>query len=143
MIKLLSSLRLHLIFIVLTQILYTLVDLFRPDTLDSYWIFFYTGICIFIYLAAGWVVMYEIGKRLTAAIAGLLVFIVGYLTQLIGLFLFIPWVHGKAMPNIGSALLKFIHYGLYYALIAMALAVVGAHICNQYKRHQKEKQHVT
>lgn len=141
MIKLLSSLRVHLVFIVLTQILYTLVYLFKPAVLDSYWIFFYTGICIFIYLAAGWVVMYEIGKRLAAAWAGLLVFLVGYLTQIIGVFLIAPWIHHMPLKSVIPTLLKFIHYGVYYALIAVALAVIGAHICGQYLRHKKEKQH--
>lgn len=140
MLKLISSLRLHLVFIVLTQILYTVVDLFRPEVLDTYWLFFYTGICIFIYLAAGWVVMHEIGKRVDAALAGLLVFLVGYLTQIIGLFLIAPWLHDMPLKSVWPTLLKFVHYGLYYALIAVALAVVGAHICGQYQRHQRTKE---
>ena len=137
MIKLISTLRLHLLFIVLLNIMYTVVDIFRPQQLDSDWFFLFMGVCIFIYLAAGWVVMHELGKRRLAIFAGLIVFLAGYITQIIGLFIVLPLIKDYSWGSTFSALLKFIHYGVYYALIALLLALIGTHLCSQYQRYKK------
>ncbi|MBY0544513.1 MAG: hypothetical protein K2Q14_03070 [Gammaproteobacteria bacterium] len=144
MIKLISTLRMHLLFIVLLNVMYIMVDIFRPQQLDSDWFFLYMAVCIFIYLAAGWVVMHEIGKRRLAVLAGLIVFLAGYIIQIMGLFVVLPLIKNYSWSSTLTALLKFIHYGVYYALIALMLALIGTHLCSQYQRHKKspsKKQH--
>ncbi|NNM58339.1 MAG: hypothetical protein HKM04_00785 [Legionellales bacterium] len=133
--NLIHALRLHLLFIVLINIMYVLVYLFRPQQLDSYWFYLYMAVCIFIYLATGWVVMHEFNKRRLALLGGLLVFLVGYLIQLIGIFASLVLLTSIKLNTAVSILLKLLTYGVYYALIAIALAFIGAHICNQYRRH--------
>lgn len=137
MIKLLSTLRVHLLFIILLNIIYVMVDIFRPQQLDSDWFLLYMAVCIFIYLAAGWVVMHELGKRRLAALAGIIVFLAGYIIQLIGLFIVIPLIKEYSWSSTFTALLKFVHYGVYYALIALMLGFIGTHLCSQYQRHKK------
>lgn len=134
----LHPIRLHLLFIVLTQILYTLVYIFNRDALDTYWIFFYNGICLFIYLAAGWIMMHETGKRLWTLPAGLVVFYVGYLVYMFGVLIVAPLVYHLPWNTWMDALPRLLKYSVYYALIAVALSFIGGHLCHQKRRFEKK-----
>ncbi len=134
-----KSIRLHLFFIVLTQVLYTLIYIFKRDVLESYWVFLYNGICLFIYLAAGWVTMYETGKRLWTAFAGLVVFYVGYIAYCIGVLVVAPLIYHFSLEASLPSLPRVLEYSVYYALIATALSFIGGHICHQKQRFDKKQ----
>lgn len=138
MLNLIYSLRLHFLFIILINILYVSVYLFRPLQLDSYWFFLYMAVCIFIYIATGWMAMHEHNKRRLALLAGLLVFLAGYIVQLTGVFIGLIFIHSISFSMATSILFKTMKYGVYYGLIAITLSYIGAHICNQYQRHLKQ-----
>lgn len=137
--KFFASIQLHLFFITLTQILYATIYLLRPEVLGSYWLYFYNGICIFIYLATGWIVSYELRNNWLAIVGGFLVFLVGFLVQLIGVFYIVPYLNPQRAFINNTMVLKFMHYELYYAGIAIVLAIIGARLCTQYRRHQDKK----
>jgi hypothetical protein len=135
------TLRLHFLFIVLTQILYSLIYLFRPEVLDSWWEFLYSGICLFIYLAAGWIIMHELGKRWWTLLAGPAVFIAGYVVNGLTIFIIGPLTHHLPISAATVALPKFLQFSVYYILIALALSFVGGHLCRQ-KQRFKVKNHL-
>lgn len=130
------TLRLHFLFIVLTQVLYGLIYIFRPEVLDTWWEFIYSGICLFIYLASGWMIMHELGKRRWTLLAGPVVFLVGYLVNGLTIFIISPWVHHLPISATVVALPRFLQFSVYYILIALALSFIGGRLCRQKQRFQ-------